>query len=186
MHEPGEILVAFDAFVALEKGGWKGSRGEVKTGYPRPDAIGLQKWKYDFYRELLHRFAIQEAVDFLVLEVDQRLIGAQISLQVGRTNYALKTAMDDSVRGISVGHLMIDTLLKLLDQRGNVDQLNLLTDYSWPESWRPRRVPYVDTWLYNRTPFGLLALLRERARCKATEARVAQGMRNVSVAQNDS
>lgn len=163
-HEPAEVLPAFDAFVALEKAGWKGSRAVPKDGYPRPAAIGLEQWKYDFYRELLQRFALAGGVNLLLLEAPQGPIGGQISLQLGPTNFLLKTTMDESVRGIAVGHVMIDALLQLLDQGGTVDQINLLTDYAWHEPWSPRRLPYVDSWVYNRTPLGVLALLRQRAR----------------------
>lgn len=163
-HEPTDVLIAFERFVELEISGWKGASEPTKPGYPRPAAIGLYKWKYDFYRELLARFASQRAVNLLLVEAGEQLVGAQISLQIGPTNYLLKTTMDESLQGIAVGHVMIDALLKLLAERGDVDQINLLTDYAWHEPWNPRRIAFVDTRIYNRTALGLLAMLRQRAR----------------------
>jgi CelD/BcsL family acetyltransferase involved in cellulose biosynthesis len=162
IHGPGELAVALDTFVSLERSGWKGSESSTKAGYPRPAAIGLEDWKYAFYSALLQCFARLGAVNMLLVEVDDRAVGGQISLEIGPTNYLLKTTMDESIEGIAIGHLMINELLRKLDSDRRVDQVNLLTDYAWHEPWKPRRLDYVDTWIYNRTAVGLLAALRRR------------------------
>lgn len=158
------IVSAFEEFVRLESAGWKGNSSKQKAGYPGPAAIALQSWKLEFYRRVLHGFARLDALEMLLLRQGSKVIGAQFSIRLKHTNYLLKTTFDERIKGIAIGHLMLAELITRLAERGDVKEINLLTDYDWHKPWGPRLVPYTTFVAYNNTTLGLLGRLRKQLR----------------------
>jgi CelD/BcsL family acetyltransferase involved in cellulose biosynthesis len=164
-HESVEFLVvtdsadmdwAYEHFVELEMAGWKGRKENSKGHYPTPAAIGLSRPKYLFYKNVVRSFSELGSIEICLLKVDGRTIGAQILLLLGETSYLLKTAFDESAKGYSPGHLMIDYALRRYSSQEVIRSLCLITDYSWFKYWNPRYINYVDVRDCNRTFGGRL------------------------------
>jgi CelD/BcsL family acetyltransferase involved in cellulose biosynthesis len=135
---------AYEHFVELEMSGWKGKKEDVRERYPAPAAIGLSKSKYLFYKNVVHEFAKKKSTEICFLKVDGRTIGAQILILLGETSYLLKTAFDESAKGYSPGHLMIDFALRRYSPEETVKSMCLITDYDWFKYWNPRYIHYTD------------------------------------------
>ncbi|MDX2411903.1 MAG: GNAT family N-acetyltransferase [Woeseiaceae bacterium] len=147
---------AYEHFVELEMSGWKGKKENIKERYPAPAAIGLKNSKYLFYKNVVNEFAGISSAEICFLKVDGRTIGAQILLLLGETSYLLKTAFDESAKGYSPGHLMIDFALRRYSSEEAIKSLCLITDYEWFKYWNPRYINYADFRDCNTTVGGQL------------------------------
>jgi len=136
--------------------GWKGKKENNKERYPAPAAIGLKKSKYRFYKNLVNEFAKIKSTEICFLKVDGRTIGAQILILLGETSYLLKTAFDESAKGYSPGHLMIDFALRRYSPEETIKSMCLITDYDWFKYWNPRYVNYTTIRDCNATIAGQL------------------------------
>ena len=161
---PADIASAFEQFVAMELASWKGQTETAKPGYPPPAAIGLEAWKQAFYLQVLERFAERGVTQILQLYAGDRLVGTRLSLQLGSTEYLVKSTKDEQLdNAIGVGHLMIEELIKRCEAQnlsGSViTELNCQTGYSWFEPWATSSASYVNVCAYNSTLAGRAAAL---------------------------
>lgn len=147
---------AYEHFVELEMSGWKGTEENKKEHYPAPAAIGLKKSKHFFYKNVVDEFAKIQSTEICFLKVDGRTIGAQILILLGETSYLLKTAFDESAKGYSPGHLMIDFALRRYSLEETIKSMCLITDYDWFKYWNPRYVNYTNVRDCNATVGGKL------------------------------
>lgn len=154
--DSGDMDWAYEHFVELEMSGWKGEKENSREHYPAPAAIGLNKSKYLFYKNVVNEFAEIKSTEICFLKVDGRTIGAQILILLGETSYLLKTAFDESAKGYSPGHLMIDFALRRYSSEQTIKSLCLITDYDWFKYWNPRYVNYTDFRDCNATVGGHL------------------------------
>ena len=164
VHRAGDsLLSAFDAFVALEMAGWKGSATSAKQGYNAGAAIGLYEWKHRFYQTLVSELGAHGCAEVCLLRVDERIIGGQISFPLGDTFYIMKTAYDESARSVSAGHLMIANTLQRCSE-ARFRQINLVSDYDWVRGWNPRYESYYRIDQFNHTLRGRVGWLRHKIR----------------------
>ena len=155
---------AFDTFVELESSGWKGQWEKAKTGYPAAAAIGLSSTKTRFYREVIREFARHNLVEITFLRSSRKVFGAMISLELNEVSYLIKTAYNESVKGISPGHLLIDFVYRRYAKENKIKTINLVTAYEWQMPWRPRLIPYQRLTTFRHSPLGLLHYLSSRLR----------------------
>jgi CelD/BcsL family acetyltransferase involved in cellulose biosynthesis len=90
---------AFEVFLTLEAGSWKGAHGTALLNDAR-DAT--------FARRLIGDLAAQGNASVALLRVDGRAIAAQVLLYGGTTAYTWKTAFDAEYAKYSPGALLVD------------------------------------------------------------------------------
>jgi CelD/BcsL family acetyltransferase involved in cellulose biosynthesis len=96
---------AFEIFLALEAGSWKGDSGTALLCDPH-DAV--------FVRQLLKELAGQGNASVALLRVDGRPIAAQVLMYCGTTAYTWKTAFDAEFSKFSPGTLLVDKITEEL------------------------------------------------------------------------
>jgi CelD/BcsL family acetyltransferase involved in cellulose biosynthesis len=103
---------AFEIFLALEAGSWKGAGGT---------ALLCNAEDVRFVRGLITDLAANCNASVALLSVDGRAIAAQVLLYCGRTAYTWKTAFDQEYAKYSPGAVLVEKLTEQLFSGGNVD-----------------------------------------------------------------
>jgi len=106
---------AFETFLALEAGGWKGRRGTALTCDPRHAG---------FTRELIRALAARGDASVALLRVEGRAIAAQVLMYCGTSAYTWKTGYDAEFGKFSPGALLIDKLAEALFAAGEIDTID--------------------------------------------------------------
>jgi CelD/BcsL family acetyltransferase involved in cellulose biosynthesis len=102
---PAEVAQAFETFLALEFGSWKGAKGT---------ALLCQDADAAFVRRLVGDLSQRRSASVALLRVDGRAIAAQVVMYCGLTAYTWKTAYDPAYARYSPGVLLIDKLTEAL------------------------------------------------------------------------
>ena len=105
LRMPGEVRQAFEAFLALEAGSWKGARGTALLCDPADAA---------FVRRLVGDLSERQSASVALLRVDGRAIAAQVLMYCGSVAYTWKTAFDAEYARYSPGALLIDKVTEEL------------------------------------------------------------------------
>ena len=100
-----EVSQAFEVFLALEMGSWKGTQGTALLCDPRDAA---------FVRRLVGNLAERHNASVALLRIDGRAIAAQVLMYCGPTAYTWKTAFDSEYGKYSPGALLIDKVTEEL------------------------------------------------------------------------
>jgi Acetyltransferase (GNAT) domain len=104
-RERDKVEGAFDVFLTMEAGSWKGGRGTALLCRPQ-DATFARRW--------ISGLAAADSASVALLRVDGRPIAAQVLLYCGRTAYTWKTAFDAEFAKYSPGALLVDKLTEQL------------------------------------------------------------------------
>ncbi|HEY0327779.1 MAG TPA: GNAT family N-acetyltransferase [Rhodopseudomonas sp.] len=123
---------AFEIFLALEAGGWKGKRGTALTCDPA-DAR--------FTRELIRALAARGDASVALLRVDGKAIAAQVLMYCGTRAYTWKTGYDAKFGKFSPGALLIDKLTEQLFAEGAIETIDSCSvqDSFMAQLWSGRR-----------------------------------------------
>jgi hypothetical protein len=127
---------AFEIFLALEAGSWKGDRGT---------AILCDELDAAFIRQLLNGLAGQGDASVALLRVDGRPIAAQVLMYCGTTAYTWKIGFDAEFAKYSPGALLVDKITELLFAGTEIDAIDSCSVESsfMAQLWAGRR-PMVD------------------------------------------
>jgi CelD/BcsL family acetyltransferase involved in cellulose biosynthesis len=106
---PGEVPKAFETFLALEAGSWKGEEGTALLCDPR-DAV--------FARRLVADLSRRQNASVALLRLDGRPIAAQVLMYCGATAYTWKTGFDSEYAKYSPGALLVDKVTEALFATG--------------------------------------------------------------------
>lgn len=106
---------AFETFLALEAGSWKGARGT---------ALLCDKNDADFARRLIGELAHEAKASVALLRLDGRPIAAQVLLYSGSTAWTWKTAFDAEYARYSPGALLVDKLTEELVSTPGIDSID--------------------------------------------------------------
>jgi uncharacterized membrane protein len=102
---PDAVREAFETFLALEAGSWKGARGT---------ALLSDENDANFVRRLIAQLACEAKASVALLRVDGRPIAAQVLLYSGSTAWTWKTAFDAQYARYSPGALLVDKVTEQL------------------------------------------------------------------------
>lgn len=97
------ILDAFEAFLTLEAGGWKGERGTAFLSKQRDT---------DFARQAIRNLAEQNLVRIHMLVLDNKPIASLVVFISGDQAWTWKTAYDENLKAFSPGVLLMIEVLK--------------------------------------------------------------------------
>jgi hypothetical protein len=119
VRDPRRAGEALEAFLTLERAGWKGRKGTALLN-DRRDA--------DFARRLIADMAVAGQASVAVLTLDGRPIATQVVFYCGRIAFTWKTSFDPGFARFSPGTLLIDRLASDLIDGGEVDLIDSCAD----------------------------------------------------------
>jgi CelD/BcsL family acetyltransferase involved in cellulose biosynthesis len=132
------VREAFELFLSLEAGSWKGAHGTALLNDAK-DAT--------FARRLIRDLAAQGNASVALLRVDGRPIAAQVLLYCGTMAYTWKTAFDAGYAKYSPGALLVDKVTDELFSAHNITAI---------ESCSPEKGFMAQLWSGRRATVDLL------------------------------
>lgn len=141
---------AFERFLALEAGGWKGETG---TG----SAIALSEDLKHFYRDLTAVSSAEMRVEINLLCLDGAPIAGQFASVCARRRSIHKIAYDESFQHASPGTVLMAHTLERSCADPAIDTLSLVTDMTWMRNWNARREAVYEVWIPRQAALGALA-----------------------------
>jgi CelD/BcsL family acetyltransferase involved in cellulose biosynthesis len=126
LRDRPELTAWCDAFLALEKAGWKGAEGTALACAPESEA---------FFREALAAAWDQGRLQFRRLDVDGRPVAMLVNFLCPPGSFSFKTAFDEGFAHYSPGVLLQVENLDLLDR----------PDIAWMDSCAAQDHPMIDS-----------------------------------------
>ena len=123
-----EAVRAFQDFLRLESSGWKGREAT---------SIAQQSDKLLYYNTLIESYSNDGVHVVNLLYLNDRVIAAQLGVQVATVLYLLKIAYDEECADISPGYLLIDELITELDDPNFLSKISFVTGVGWIDRWKP-------------------------------------------------
>jgi hypothetical protein len=135
-RSPAAVRAAFETFLAMEQGSWKGTRGTALLSHDHDAA---------FARTLVQNLAACQCASVALLRVGGEAIAAQVLMYCGTTAYTWKTAFDARFGKYSPGALLVDKITDLLLADSDISAINSCAaeDSFMGQLWSGRR-PMVD------------------------------------------
>jgi Acetyltransferase (GNAT) domain len=112
---PGEVRKAFEVFLALEAGSWKGAQRTALLCNPVDAA---------FVRRLVGELSQRQNASVALLRVDGRPIAAQVLMYCGSTAYTWKTGFDSEYAKYSPGALLVDKVTEALFATSEIEAID--------------------------------------------------------------
>jgi Acetyltransferase (GNAT) domain len=112
---PDAVRDAFEMFLALEAGSWKGSRGT---------ALLCDEKDAGFVRRLVSGLAEQGNASVALLRVDGVAVAAQVLMYCGTMAYTWKTAFNSDYAKYSPGALLIDKITEEIFAAPGIDAID--------------------------------------------------------------
>ncbi|HVY47426.1 MAG TPA: GNAT family N-acetyltransferase, partial [Minicystis sp.] len=156
-----------DAAIEIEQMAWKRFSGT---------SIAADARVRHLYHALVRLFGRRGQASIHFLRVEGRRIAALLSVEEGKTLYALKIGYDPAFAALSPGHLLVHAVAADAERRG-LEELDFVgREDEWKRKWTTDAREHVSIVVYNRTPRGrALYALREQA--KPRVARAAEGVK---------
>jgi CelD/BcsL family acetyltransferase involved in cellulose biosynthesis len=132
LSRPDEIGAWCDAFLALERSGWKGEAGSALACSPPTEL---------FFRQAIAGAFAAGQLDFLSLELDRRPIAMLVNFIAPPGSFSFKIAFDQDYARFSPGVLIQLQNLRILE-RGDVDWMDSCAAENHPminSLWAERR-----------------------------------------------
>jgi hypothetical protein len=112
---PDAVREAFESFLALEAGSWKGTQGT---------ALLCDEKDAGFVRRLMSSLADQGNASVALLRIDGLAIAAQVLMYCGTMAYTWKTAFNSDYAKYSPGALLIDKITEELFTTPGIDAID--------------------------------------------------------------
>jgi hypothetical protein len=112
---PDAVREAFESFLALEAGSWKGTQGT---------ALLCDEKDAGFVRRLVSGLADQGNASVALLRIDGLAIAAQVLMYCGTMAYTWKTAFNSDYAKYSPGALLIDKITEELFATPGIDAID--------------------------------------------------------------
>jgi len=143
------VRKAFKTFMKIEATGWKGKTSHDKQRYGEGGAVLLNESKLIFYQELVGTLARHGYVGIYNLILNGETIGSQIGIVLGSTCYLLKIAYNETYEKLSPGNLLLEQVIQHHAQGTRISTVNLVSDYTWHNMWKPSHLDYVTYHCFN-------------------------------------
>lgn len=154
-RDPRSVAAAIDEFIDVEASGWKGLEGTAIRCRPRELA---------FYRDVAARFSMTGATQLSLLRVGNKCIAGSYMLRTGRTLYWLKHGFDEEFAKTSPGQLLFTHLVEDCLERGDVDEINFITNNEWHTIFSPHELSKWTTFAFRANLPGLLSYAALRSK----------------------
>ena len=155
--------------MAVEGAGWKGKAGTAIR--ESPDLIA-------FYTTLTRRLSQAGWLEWHFLEAEGKVLAGNLAVRLAHSLLVWKLGYDEAYARCSPGSLLFEDLIARACAAGDVDTIDLMTDWGWYDNWQMEKRETFDLYLYARRPSPLLlgyAPRRARAYLRASpSARAAR------------
>ena len=158
-----DVGPALDAVLRLEAAGWKGREGTAILNQPGTERL---------YRAFAQDAARAGILRLYLLELDDRLLAADIGLAIGGTGYLLKTSYDEDLGRASPGLLLRAEVLRASIEEGLRAYEFLGGAETYKMQWGPQPRPRVEVTAYRGV--RELPVWAWRARVRPLAVRVAK------------
>ncbi|MBA4393830.1 MAG: hypothetical protein C0407_09790 [Desulfobacca sp.] len=135
-------------FMNVEAASWKCTKGSALCQY---DSL------VSFYTALTKRLKELGWLEWHFLETEGKTVAANLAIRVNRSLLILKTCYDEAYAPFSPGTVLFGKMFERAFSGGEVDEVNLLTDYSWNQNWLVEKRAYYNLYLFPNRPFPNLA-----------------------------
>jgi CelD/BcsL family acetyltransferase involved in cellulose biosynthesis len=133
-----------EIFGDVEADGWKGERGTALLQSRRTAA---------FYRQAVRDLARIGWLEWHFLEAEGETIAAHLAIRCGRNLLIWKVGFRGRFAFCAPGNLLFEEMIRRRCASGDVDTIDVLTEYPWHGLWKMSRREYVDISLYRRRSF---------------------------------
>ncbi|MBU1317615.1 MAG: GNAT family N-acetyltransferase [candidate division Zixibacteria bacterium] len=130
-----------ELLMQVEASGWKGRSGT---------AILNSQSLVEFYRALTRRLAEAGWLEWHFLKTDGRVIAAQMATKLGRSLILCKIAYDEENATVSPGNMLFEKTVERCIERGDIDEIDCLTDMAWHRNWQMEQRPHYRLSIYPR------------------------------------
>lgn len=162
-----------DAFLALERAGWKGRRGTAIALDPRTRA---------FYGRIAAEAAARGALALHALSLDGTPVAVHFGLEHRGRYFLPKPAYDEAHKECSPGQLLVDEVLRDAGARG-LREFDFLGPWmEWKGEWTRHVRPHAFLHVYGKGPTGRL-LHAVKFRVAPAARRLREGGRMEAVAR---
>jgi hypothetical protein len=134
-------------FMEVEATSWKCAKGSALC---QCDALGA------FYSALTRRLKELGWLEWHFLQAEGKTVAANLAIRINRSLIILKTCYDESYAPFSPGTVLFGKMFERAFSSGQVDEVNLLTDYSWNQNWQVEKRPYYNLFVFPDRPFPIL------------------------------
>lgn len=169
-------------FFELEASGWKGRAGS---------AILSSKVREAFFASLVRRLHSAGMLEWHLLTARGRILAGHLAVRTRGKLTLWKLAYDEGHADCAPGNMLFERLARRAHDLGDVDEIDLVSDFSWYSKWRmdrrpyrnliissPRLAPYLGSLARLKAGAGL-RLLRERVKRSPALSSVAYRLRDM-------
>jgi len=135
-------------FMAVEACSWKYTEGSALC---QCDSL------VSFYKALTGRLTDLGWLEWHFLEAEGKTIAAHLALKINRSLIIFKICYDQAYSSYSPGAVLFEKMFERAFHSGDVDEVNLLTDYAWNQNWQAERRSYYNLYLFPDKPWSTLA-----------------------------
>ncbi len=126
-------------FLKVDTASWRGRAGS---------AIGSDPSVLSFYREAIQRLAKLGWLEWHFMEVDSRVVAAQLAVKMGRRLIIKRISYDESCASYAPGNILFEQTVKRAFAADDIDEIDCLTDMPWHDKWRCEKHRYQHLWIY--------------------------------------
>ncbi|WP_428266889.1 GNAT family N-acetyltransferase [Haliangium sp.] len=154
------------AFMTVEGSGWKGRAG---TAINRSPAL------IEFYTTLTRRLGRAGLLEWHFLEAAGEPLAANLAVRLGDRLLLWKLGYNDAYRACSPGSLLMEELVRRVCERGEVGEIDMMTDWEWYDRWQMQRRDCFDVFVYPRRPLALSGYAARRLYVRARRSPALDG-----------
>lgn len=135
-------------FMNVEAASWKCTKGSALC---QCDSLVL------FYSALTKRLQELGWLEYHFLKAEGKTIAANLAIRINKSLIILKTCYDEAYSSFSPGTVLFAKMFERAFSDGEVNEVNLLTDYSWNQNWLVEKRAYYNLCLFPFRPFPNIA-----------------------------
>ena len=137
---PGDSTEArVQDFIRVDSASWRGKAGVAVDSDPSV---------LSFYREAIQRLAELGWLEWHFMEVDNRVVAAQLAVKMGRRLIIKRISYDESFAKYGPGNILFERSLMKAFAAEDIDEVDFLTDMPWHHKWRGEKHSYRHLWIY--------------------------------------
>ena len=126
-------------FLKVDAASWRG-----KAGF----AIDSDPSVLSFYREAIQRLAKLGWLEWHFMEVDSRVVAAQLAVKMGRRLIIKRISYDESFASYAPGNILFEHTVRRAFAADDIDEIDCLSDMPWHDKWRCEKHRYHHLWIY--------------------------------------
>ncbi|MEH1838760.1 MAG: GNAT family N-acetyltransferase [Nostoc sp.] len=132
--------------IEVEAASWKGTKGKL---------IASSSTDISFYTNLTRRLSEAGWLEWQLLEVEGKTIAINLAIKLKRSIIIWKLAYDESYAKFSPGTILFEQVVKSA-YTDKVDEINLISDFSWYDNWKMDKRPHYNIKLYSHQLISLM------------------------------